>query len=83
MWYKNIDMCIQEMGFVRSWVDRYVYSKKPNDHLLCVVLYVNDMLLVGNNIELMREVKSQFSSKFDMKDLGVAHFLLGMDIKKE
>jgi len=41
------------------------------------------MLLVGNNMELMREVKSQFSSKFDMKDLSVAHFLLGKDIKKE
>jgi hypothetical protein len=33
------------------------------------VLYVDDMLLVGNNMDFIKEVKSQLSSKFDMKDL--------------
>ena len=45
------------------------------------MLYVNDMFLVGNNMEVIKEVKSQLSSKFDMKDIGAANFILGMEIK--
>ena len=47
------------------------------------MLYVDDMLLVGNNMDVIKEVKSQLSSKFDMKDLGSANFILGMDIKRD
>jgi hypothetical protein len=39
------------------------------------------MLLVGNNMDVIKEVKSQLSSKFDMKDLGAANFIMGMEIK--
>jgi hypothetical protein len=41
------------------------------------------MLLVGNNMDVIKEVKSQLSSKFDMKDLGAANFILGMEIKRD
>jgi hypothetical protein len=47
------------------------------------VLYVDDMLLVGNNMDVIKEVKSHLSSKFDMKDIGVANFILGTDIKRD
>ena len=39
------------------------------------------MLLVGNNMEVIKEVKMQLSSKFNMKDLSVADFILDMEIK--
>jgi ABC-type methionine transport system ATPase subunit len=41
------------------------------------------MLLVGNNMDVIKEVKSQLSSKFDMKDLGAANFIMGMEIKRD
>ena len=31
----------------------------------------------------IKEVKKQLSSKFDMKDLGAANFIMGMDIKRD
>ena len=70
------------MGFVRSKVDHCVYYKKAGEHFIYVVLYVDDMLLVGNNIEVIKEVKLQLSSKFGMKDLGAANLILGMEIKR-
>ena len=39
-------------------------------------------MLVGNNMEVIKEVKTQLSSKFNMKDLGVANLILGMEIKR-
>ena len=60
-----------------------MYSKKVGDHFIYVILYVDDMLLVGNNMDLIKEFKSYFFSKFHMKDLIVEHFILGMEIKRD
>eukprot|EP00253_Pinus_taeda_P018095 PITA_18095 len=40
------------------------------------------MLLVGNDKEIIQDLKTQLSSKFDMKDLGAANYILGMEIKE-
>ena len=68
---------------MRSKVDHYVYYKHVGEHFIYVVLYVDDMLLVGNNMEVIKEMKIHLSSKFDMKDVGVSNFILGMEIKIE
>jgi hypothetical protein len=83
MWYQKFDTYILGLGFSRSKVDHCVYSKLVGDHFIYVVLYVDDMLLIGNNKEIIKDVKTQLSSKFDMKDLGVANFILGMEIKRD
>jgi len=41
------------------------------------------MLLVGNDKEIIQDLKTQLSSKFHMKDLGAANYILGMEIKKD
>ena len=60
-----------------------MYFKLIGDHLIYLVLYVDDMLLIGNNREIIQDVKTQLSSKFDMKDLGASNFILGMEIKRD
>jgi hypothetical protein len=68
---------------VRRSADHCVYSKQVGNHFIYVVLHIDDMLLVGNNIDVIKEVKSHLSSKFDMKDLDAAKFILGMEIKRD
>jgi len=41
------------------------------------------MLLVGNSMDAIKEVKMKLSSKFEMKDTGATKFILGMDIKRD
>ena len=60
-----------------------MYFKLIGDHLIYMVLYVDEMLLIGNKKEIIQDVKTQLSSKFDMKDLGASNFILGMDIKRD
>ena len=83
MWYQKFNSYIQDLGFKRSQVEHYVYNKKVVEHFIYVALYIDGMLLVGNNMNLIKEVKQQLSSKFDMKDLRMTHFILGMEIKKK
>ena len=81
MWYQKFDTCIWGLGFTKSKADHYVYFKLIGDRVIYLILYVDDMLLVGNDKEITQYLKSQLSSKFDMKDLGAANYILGMEIK--
>jgi hypothetical protein len=83
MWYKKFDTYILGLGFTRSKEDHYAYFKLIGDHLIYLVLYVDNMLLIGNNKETIHDVKTQLSYKFDMKDLSASNFILGMKIKRD
>jgi hypothetical protein len=83
MWYQKFDTYLSGLGFTRRKEDHCVYFKLIGDHLIYLVLYVDDMLLIGNNKEIIQDVKTQFSSKFDMKDLSASNFILGMEIKRD
>ena len=48
MWYQKFDTSIRGLGFTRSKEDRCVYFKLIADRVIYLVLYVDDMLLVGN-----------------------------------
>jgi hypothetical protein len=83
MWYKNFDTHILSLGFVRSKVDHFIYSKEEGGRFIYVTLYVDDMLLIGKNMDVIKEVKNKLSSKFYMKDLSATNFILGMVIKRD
>jgi hypothetical protein len=83
MWYQNFDTYILSLGFVRRKVDHCMYSKEEGGCFIYVSLYVDDMLLIGKNMNAIEEVKKHLSSKFDMEDLGATNFILRMDIKRD
>jgi hypothetical protein len=83
MWYQHFDTHILRLGFVRSKIDHCVYSKEEGSCFIYALLYVDDMLLVENIMDTIKEVKNKLSSKFNMKDIGVVNFILGMKIKRD
>ena len=83
MWYHKFDTFIWGLDFTRSKVDHCVYFKLIGDYVIYLVFYVDDMLLVGNEKEIIQDLKTHLSSKFDMKDLGAANYILGMEIKRD
>jgi hypothetical protein len=57
IWYQNFDTYILSFGFVRRKVDYCIYSKEEGGCSIYVALYVENMLLIGNNMEVIKEVK--------------------------
>ena len=53
MWYHKFDTYIRGLGFTRSKVDDCVYFRLIGDRVIYLVLYVDDMLLVGNDKEII------------------------------
>ena len=58
MWYRKFDTFIRGLGFTRSKADHYVYFKLIGDCAIYLVLYVDDMLLVGNDKEIIKDLKT-------------------------
>ena len=57
-------------------VDDYVYHKFNGSKYIFMVLYVDDILLVTNDIGMLYETKRFLSRNFEMKDLGDTSFVL-------
>ena len=53
---------------------------KVLNHEIIVCLYIDDMLIMITNIDDINSTKRMLSSKFDLKDLGVVDFILGIRI---
>ena len=71
------------LWFISIKVDHYIYFEQVRDHFVILLLYVDDIMLIRNNKEMIKGVKSQLSSQFEMKDLGAANFILGIEIKRD
>ena len=56
--------------------------KNTNKSYVIICLYVDDMLIIGSNIEIIKTTKKMLNSEFDMKDMGVADVILGIKIFK-
>ena len=55
-----------------------MYKRHQDKVVMFLVLYVDDILLIGNDVGVMSSVNVWLSSQFDMKDLGEANFILGI-----
>ena len=74
---------ITSFGFKENIVDQCIYLKFSGSKFIILVLYVDDILLASSDVELLHETKQFLSSKFDMKDLGNASFVLSIQIYKD
>eukprot|EP00253_Pinus_taeda_P019658 PITA_19658 len=79
-WYAKMDSFLLESGFSRCYSDNTVYTKKVENSLIILVLYVDDLILTGSDPNLINHVKSSLKKKFEMTDLGHLHYFLGLQV---
>jgi hypothetical protein len=82
-WYKKFDSFMIVNGFKRSLYDSRVYIKFVDASPIYLLLYVDDMLIAAKSKIDIANLKSQLSSEFEMKDLGAAKKILGMEITRD
>ena len=75
-WYKDIDATFKREGFTRSHVDHSLYVKQTNKSLLIVIIYVDDLIVLASDMDMMKGVKFRLEEEYDMSDLGELHFFL-------
>lgn len=81
-WYLRFDEYMVTNKFVRSEFDSCVYFKAEGKSYIYLLLYVDDMLIASNTSVGIASVKKILKAEFEMKDLGEAKVILGMQIKR-
>ncbi|KAD2393595.1 hypothetical protein E3N88_40572 [Mikania micrantha] len=82
-WNIRFDQKIKEFGFIKNEDEPCVYKKASGSYVTFLILYVDDILIIGNNIPMLKDVKSWLSKCFAMKDLGDAAYILGIKIYRD
>ena len=83
-WYKRFDKFMMESKYTRSKYDHCVYLKKLQDgSFVYLLLYVDDMLIASQSLDEIEKLKTRLKSEFEMKDLGEAKMILGMEIVRD
>ena len=77
--YTQIDSYFTRLGFTKSEVDLNLYQIVVEGKLLVIVLYVDDFILTGDEL-LILSCKADLAKEFEMKDLGLLHYFLGLEI---
>ena len=81
-WHAKFDEVMLSNGFKINECDKCVYVKQTQNCCAILCLYVDDMLITGNDGETVKKIKCLLASKFEMKDMGVADVILGVKIHK-
>ena len=81
-WYLKFHSVVASYGFVENKVHQCIYCKVSGRKFIFLILYVDDILLASSDLDLLHETKRMLSKNFDMKDLGEASFVLGIEIHR-
>ncbi|GJY00663.1 retrotransposon protein, putative, ty1-copia subclass, partial [Tanacetum coccineum] len=82
-WNKIFDEEIKKFGFAQNLDKPYVYQKASGSNVTFLILYVDDIIIMGNHIPCLQSVKDYLGKCFAMKDLGEADFILGIKIYED
>ena len=83
-WNSRIDRYFQDNGFQRSPSEASLYIKKgENKNFLILCLYVDDLIYTGTSPQMIEEFKRAMMSEFEMTDLGLMKYFLGIQVKQK
>ena len=81
---KSFDTFMIAQGYTCSRYDNCVYYRQYSDgSFIYLLLYVDDMLIDYKDKSFISKLKSQLSEECEMKDLGAAKKILGMEIQRD
>ncbi len=79
-WSDKIGQYLVTSGFQTSNVDFSLYVKKTNHGIVVVVIYVDDLIIIGDSDADISDLKKLLKRKFEMKDLGELRYFLGIEV---
>lgn len=79
-WYIKIDQYLVDHGFQHSPSDSNLYVKHFGDDILFLVVCVDDLIITGSSTHLIVAIKQDLCQAFDMTDLGLLHYCLGIEV---
>ncbi|GJT81636.1 RmlC-like cupins superfamily protein [Tanacetum coccineum] len=81
-WHIKLTTFLLSLGFNTSHADTSLFTYHKGSDSLILLIYVDDILLTGNNSTLIQDIKDKLHQAFSIKDLGALHYYLGIEFLK-
>lgn len=81
-WYVCLSSALISKGFRQSTSDNFQFTKSTNTSFTAILVYVDDLILAGNNLEEVNATKEFLHATFKIKDLGHLKYFLGLEIAR-
>ncbi|XP_004289307.1 PREDICTED: uncharacterized mitochondrial protein AtMg00810-like [Fragaria vesca subsp. vesca] len=79
-WYAKLSSILEEVGFQRSNADSSLFVRNGASRKLVVLIYVDDLIITGDNVQEIEVLKQALHKKFAIKDLGKLKYFLGIEM---
>lgn len=81
-WNEKLNKELAKLKFIKCSKEPSLYFRRMKGTLLLVAVYVDDLLITGSSIDMIHEFKRVMSTIFEMSDLGLLTFYLGIELQQ-
>ncbi|KAK0581627.1 hypothetical protein LWI29_016112 [Acer saccharum] len=81
-WFGRLSTSMRKFGYQQSNSDHTLFFKRKGDKITMLIVYVDDMIVTGNDDLEMTNLQSHLATEFEMKDLGVLRYFLGIEVAR-
>lgn len=79
-WFAKLVHELLTQGYIQSKNDYSLFIKEFDGHMTIVGVYVDDIIVTGSNVTEIDALKSHLHKVFSIKDLGLLHYFLGIEV---
>ena len=76
-WFDRLSLAMRKYGFQQSNSDHILFLKHRVEKITALIVYVDDMIITGDDVEEISRLQEQLSTKFEMKNLGGLKYFFG------
>jgi hypothetical protein len=80
VWFAKFSSTVSRLGFSISSYDSTLFLRRTGKRTILLLLYVDDLIITGDDLSGIQELKDFLSQIFEMKDLGHLSYFLGLEI---
>lgn len=81
-WNVKLTDALVASGFIQSKLDHSLFIRRHNEKIVVILVYVDDMMIAGNDLKLIEQTKKELHAKFKIKDLGTLKYFLGIEFSR-
>lgn len=81
-WYQKFTSALLVLGFKQSKADHSLFIYRVGNIFVAALIYVDDVIIVGNNPSKINETKEYLNKRFSIKDLGNLKYFLGIEVTR-
>ena len=81
-WFGRFTQAMKKYGFQQSNADHTLFLKHRHGKVTALIIYVDDMIITGNDEEEISKLQNQLAAEFEMKSLGNLKYFLGIEVAR-